>query len=366
MVQNAVDKQLIRTNEDLIENIRQGIQTENQYVLDLSTHAHILSQLEEKNYENNQNIDIATATGEALDNLGRLVNVIRIPAQPLRVEITIGTGVALQEAVTVPAGTRVLLQGIFDDIDYDFRTVEDVTIMGGSTEANVYAESGILGYYGSLPPQSVVGLYGFSDLSATNTEASTGGKNIEEDDVYRERIRNWSSNHMVGTRGCIESYLDAYVGLDEYLLVPCFDGAGTLKIVCRTIPDMLRSIANDVYENCMSVTDYPPTVVLPSDYTLQTVEVAVRKTETEIKYTDDELKQMIASSVRSFVNGGTSRDGTIIPSYRIGQNWYPSELIAHLLSEFPELSNVRLSDETIIQIEADQRIQISDVGVVFE
>ena len=188
MVQKAIDKGLLRTSEDLIVNIQNGVQTENQYILDLSTHAYVVSQFEEKNHENSENIDIATATGEALDRFGRLVNVTRNIAQPLMVEVTVGTGVALQEAVTVPAGTRVLLQGIYDDVDYDFRTVDEITIPAGSVEANVYAESGILGYYGSLPPNSVVGLYGFPDLSATNTESSTTGKNIEEDDVYRERI----------------------------------------------------------------------------------------------------------------------------------------------------------------------------------
>ena len=366
MVEKAMDNGLLRTNEDLITNIKNCVQTENQYILDLSTHAYILSQLEEKNYENYQNIDITTASGEALDNLGRLVNVHRNPAQPLVVEVTVGTGVALSENITVPVGTKVLLQGIYDDVAYDFTTNEDLTIPAGSTEGKVYANSSILGYYGSLPIGAVVGLQGFPDLSATNTDATTGGKNIEEDDDYRERIRRWSTNIITGTRANIESYLDAYDGLDEYYLVPRYNGVGTLKIVCVTMPSLLEQISSDVYENCMLVTDYPPYCVLPTEQSLQTIQLYITKQDIQSSYTDDELKQMVSSSVHSFVYGGMRRDGSRIAPYTIGKDWYPSELISFLVTEYPEFANIRIGDDGVVVVPDDERVGLTSVEVEFE
>lgn len=363
MVQKAMDNGLLRTSEDLITNIRNGVQTENQYILDLSTHAYILSQLEEKNYENYQNIDITTAEGEALDNLGRLVNVHRNPAQPLVVEVTVGTGVALSENVTVPIGTKVLLQGVYDDVAYDFTTNEDLIIPAGSTEGKVYANSSILGYYGSLPIGAVVGLQGFPDLSATNTDATTGGKNIEEDDAYRERIRRWSTQNNRGTREIIETYLDNYIGLNGYNLVPRFEGIGTLKIVCDTVESRLDDISNDVFENCMYYTDIAPVCVLPDDAVLSSLTVSVSLKDGELRLTFDELKQLVESHIRIYVDGGVTRKGTVTRGMSIGEDFVPAQVIAFLVDEIDELNNVIFDTMQTILVDSASKFKIQAVTV---
>lgn len=363
MVQKAMDNGLLRTSEDLITNIRNGVQTENQYILDLSTHAYILSQLEEKNYENSRDIDITTAEGEALDNLGRLVNVHRNPAQPLVVEVTVGTGVALSENVTVPIGTKVLLQGVYDDVAYDFTTNEDLTIPAGSTEGKVYANSSILGYYGSLPIGAVVGLQGFPDLSATNTDATTGGKNIEEDDDYRERIRRWSTQNNRGTREIIETYLDNYIGLNGYNLVPRFEGIGTLKIVCDTVESRLDDISNDVFENCMYYTDIAPVCVLPDDDVLSSLTVSVSLKDGELRLTLDELKQLVESHIRIYVDGGVTRKGTVTRGMSIGEDFVPAQVIAFLVDEIDELNNVIFDTMQTILVDSASKFKIQAVTV---
>ena len=363
MVQKAMDNGLLRTSEDLITNIKNGVQTENQYILDLSTHALILAQLEEKNYENYQNIDITTAEGEALDNLGRLVNVHRNPAQPLVVEVTVGTGVALSENITVPVGTKVLLQGVYDDVAYDFTTNEDLTIPAGSTEGKVYANSSILGYYGSLPIGAVVGLQGFPYLSATNTDATTGGKNIEEDDDYRERIRRWSTENKLGTRETIETYLDNYVGLNGYNLIPCFDGVGTLKIICDTVESRLEEISTNVFNNCMLYTDMPPVCVLPDENILHSLVVDVSLREEDLSITLDELKQLIVSHIHIYVMGGTTRNGTITRGMGIGEDFVPSQLGAFLLNELQELNNVVFDSYDVVSVEQSHKFVVETVEV---
>ena len=358
-----MDNGLLRTSEDLITNIRNGVQTENQYILNLSTHAYILSQLEEKNYENSRDIDITTAEGEALDNLGRLVNVHRNPAQPLVVEVTVGTGVALSENVTVPIGTKVLLQGVYDDVAYDFTTNEDLTIPAGSTEGKVYANSSILGYYGSLPIGAVVGLQGFPELSATNTDATTGGKNIEEDDDYRERIRRWSTQNTRGTREIIESYLDNYIGLNGYNLVPRFDGIGTLKIVCDTVESKLDDISNDVFENCMYYTDIAPVCVLPDESVLSSLTVSVSLKDGELRLTLGELKQLVESHIRIYVDGGVTRKGTTTRGMSIGEDFVPAQVIAFIVDEIDEVNNVIFDTMQTVVVDSASKFKLQTVTV---
>ena len=79
MIQEAQETELIRTNEELIPKLLNGERTENQYVLDLSMHSHVLEQLEDGIFNVYTDVDLNTATGEALDRLGRLVNIARAP-----------------------------------------------------------------------------------------------------------------------------------------------------------------------------------------------------------------------------------------------------------------------------------------------
>lgn len=363
MIEYANTNGPVRTSEDIITNIKEGNQTENQYVLDLSTHSVPLSQMEEMNFENYENLNVATARGQGLDNFGDLLNVPRIPAKPLLVEIELDAGVTLSENITIPAGTEVLLQGVYDDVPYDFRTTSDVTIITGTSEATVYAESSILGYLGSLPSGAVTGLKGYPNIQATNTEETSSGGNIEEDDDYRIRIPNWSQTLVRGSKEWITNYLSDYTGIDSFNLVPHYDGFGTLLIVCQTDSSLLSQIASDVYEDCMNITDFPPVCVLPEETVLDslTVNISIGSNAT---LSEEELVQLVYEQVRVFVNGGTRRNGEIQKGLNIGEDFVPSKLIDYLFSEFPELSNVVPSSLSVVSVDADNIFVLQNWSVV--
>ena len=199
-----------------------------------------------------------------------------------------------------------------------------------------------------------------------NPNGGTGGRNIEEDSEYRERIRSWSSGLNIGTRQCIDNYLGMYDGLDSYRLVPLYDGVGTLKIVCDTLPTLLDSISSDVYENCMLVTDYPPLCVLPESTTLSTLELTVSKGDGVTGYTDDELKQLVVAQVETFVNGGVKRDSTRMSGLGIGDDFIPSQLVQYLLGEFPELVNIVPDSMEVITVPDTNHFNIEQTEVVIE
>ena len=79
------------------------------------------------NYTANQNL-LANATGQALDKLGELVGVYRLPAQPARTTLRFHIDNPKTFDIVIPAGTKATPdQKIF------FKTTQEATIKAGDT-----------------------------------------------------------------------------------------------------------------------------------------------------------------------------------------------------------------------------------------
>ena len=100
MVTFAQSKGLISTDDDLIQKVQDGSEHANQYILDLACHAHVLAQIEEEANLVYRDINVSTASGEALDNLGRLVGVTRFNAQAPVVDVTLSLEISPAEDIT--------------------------------------------------------------------------------------------------------------------------------------------------------------------------------------------------------------------------------------------------------------------------
>lgn len=351
--------------DEIRTQIRNGEKTENQYVVDFSTHAHSTEPFNDALMTIYHDIDINLASGEALDRLGRLWNIARFTAQPGFVDVTFEVNLYNPEDITIPAGTPVYCDGL-DGRYGSYVTSETVVLNAGSMSGSVRCECTEYGTTAPLPEGSVtrIGDFGFS--SVTNPLAGTGGRNIEEDDEYRNRIRNNMSVNTLGNRGFLENYLGHYSGLDSYALVPCYDGVGTLKIVCDTLESNLEQISADVYRDCIIDTDYPPLCVLPSEHSLQELTVYVTRGDGETRYTDDELIQLVESQIRTFLEGGLNRAGLHRSGYPIGRDFYPSELLSYLVQSFPECANIRLRENEVVPVDVVERIGVESVEVVIE
>jgi len=364
MVQYAMNTGLINPDDELLEKLTKGERTENQYILDLATHSHALQYLEDDLREVYNSINLNTATGDALDNLGLLVGVARYTAQAPQVVVDLECEVELGQDLNIPAGTRVELREL-ESLYGDYVTAEDVTILANTRTNRVHCECTDLGVHPALPEGSVTGLEGVM-VTATNSSRGTCGRNIEEDDDYRERVRSWNNKYLVGTRACITDYLNNYSGLDAFHLVPRYDGVGTLKVVCDTLPTLIEQISSDVYENCMLVTDFPPLCVLPESEVLHSLTLNVTKSDMVMSYTDDELRQMLWAQVTAFVEGGSSRMGLSREGLSIGADFNPSQLVSYLLSEFPECANIVCGEPDVISVPDDAKFHVENVEVIFD
>ena len=363
MIEKGESNGLLVASEETIAQVKNGEATSNQYVRDLATHAYPLSQLWKICNEIYENINVSTATGEALDTLGQFLDVVRVPSSPAYVDFTVSVSAASLTDIVIPAGTRLLIEEVVPVGDYF--TMESITLPAGVTSVTGRAESIDHSYGFIIPAGGVTGLEGFPELSVTNTGDGTHGRNIEEDDDYRQRVMNWVPIHELGTRACLTDFLDHYEGLDSYRLIPMYDGVGTLMIVCDTLEGLLDTIRDDVYRECMVVTDFPPVCVLPEETTLASLTLSITLgSGGSGNLTEEEFVQLVSQQVRVFVEGGVRRNGGNVTGLGIGDDFVPSQLIKYLFSVFPELENVVPSSLEIVTVVDNSKFVLESLEVV--
>ena len=128
------------------------------------------------------------ATGEYLKEYGRKRNCVYIEAIPATAPVTM-TFQATGIAHTIAAGTELTADGAVI-----FATQEDLSITGTAQEINTTVQCQTPGIIGNglrqgTQLQFVEGIDGF--VSAIVTADASGGVDAEDEEVYRERIRNF-------------------------------------------------------------------------------------------------------------------------------------------------------------------------------
>lgn len=365
---HAQQRNLISMDEDMVDRILEGYNTENQYVLDMSTHSYVLEPLEDKAKQIYENINLDTASGEALDRLGNLLGVFRSPSTTSIVEVDVELITTMESNFSIPEGTKLVLDEVASNSTIvSYSVIDDYVIPQGSTNVFVRAESDTLGQTSKLPAYAVIGLEGLADVKATNYTASTGGRDIEEDDDYRQRIKAWASKTVRGSKACLDDYLLHLDLLSDYRLIPQWDGVGSLKIVCDCLAADLPSIEEGVQENCMLYTDDPVVCVPVEEQQIENMDFTIWiRGGVPMNRTLDELSQIISGQVRVYVEGGTSRTGVTMKGLGIGGELDPSKLISFLHSEVPEVDNIRSNIQDVVLVDEMKKLKLQDIGVQFE
>ncbi len=138
------------------------------------------------NHTANQNL-VANATGQALDKLGELVGVYRLPAQPARTTLRFYTDSPKTFDIVIPQNTKATPdQKIF------FKTTQEAVIKAGDTFIDVEAECEEAGTIGNgfLAGQINMLSTPIPYITAVeNITTSMYGTDTESDEHLRERIR---------------------------------------------------------------------------------------------------------------------------------------------------------------------------------
>jgi len=145
---------------------------------------------------------LRSARGEALDEIGDLFGVYRLPGTSATCTLQFTLSAAQSASVTIPKGTRATPDG-----KLYFATVEDLVIQAGTLTGTVAAKAITAGIVGNgFAEKSIKYIVdNVQYLSAVeNTNETSGGQEAESDDALRERIRLVPESFS--TAGCSEGY----------------------------------------------------------------------------------------------------------------------------------------------------------------
>lgn len=235
--------------------------------------------------EAGNNVLLRYSKGEALDAIGELFGVTRIPAEYAKCVLAFKLSKVQNIDITIPKGTRATPDG-----KIYFATDLPLVIKAGEMTGSVNATATATGSnHNGFAANSVKYIVDNVQYLAEvyNTEATTGGTDTESDDSLRDRIR--LAPESFSTAGCEESYIywakaaSNDVG-DVVVYSPVNDatlsaeeksaGAGKVYIYILkkdgSIPEQTDAVLQRVYESVSAsdkrpltdqVTVSPPTAV---------------------------------------------------------------------------------------------------------
>lgn len=142
---------------------------------------------------------LAYAVGDYLDHIGILVGCTRIPASAAKTTIKVKLSSVRDSAVIIPKGTRVATED-----NMVFVIDENTEIAAGNISINVGATCKTVGAvgngYGAGEIATIIDHIGYVE-SMSNVSESEGGADVEDDESYRERIRQAPEAFGSGTDG---------------------------------------------------------------------------------------------------------------------------------------------------------------------
>ena len=150
---------------------------------------------------------LAYATGDYLDHIGLLVGCTRLPASAAKTTLRATLSDVRTSAITIPQGTRVASgDGI------TFATDTNATIQPGALSIDITASCTAPGDVGNGyltgDIATIIDHVGYV-ASMENITASEGGTDKEDDESYRERIREAPDAFGSGTKGWYKYHTQA-------------------------------------------------------------------------------------------------------------------------------------------------------------
>ena len=215
------------------------------------------------------------ARGSVLDALGETRNVPRFESVPATTTLSFGVTEAETSNIIIPAGLRVT-----SDFVHYFTTDKTVVLSVGalSVEVTATAESGGADY-NDIAAGAINKIVDVSDIPTidyvTNLDVTDGGSDTEDDEPYRERIRE--AENQLSTAGPAKAY--KYLALSASPLVADAVVESDTERVSRT----LTVYASHAFQGGANLLPATLTVYLPGG------DVAVEGTDYTATYEDELL-----------------------------------------------------------------------------
>lgn len=343
MLNDSVENGLISHAEDFTSYIADKEDISNYYVMDKSVIAEMFATFYEDLTAVHNSIDVDLAEGEDLDNLGKIVGVSRPLATYAMAEITFSIS-QIQNEEDILINDEIIVS---TEKGIQYRTLEEIYIPIGETSATVQAMALESGISGKVIENTLINIESEFDIegniTCTNTESSSGGSETYTDSQYRELLKNWIKIHLKGSEEAYEYYFASFDGIDGYRIVPNWNGTGTLKVILDPGTDYQLNEAYEDLQNIVSqatedITMFAPTEKLIDVYAMVNVDIDQINPYSSVE--KEQIKSKILAAIKTFIDGGYTRDGMYYIGLELGEDFIPHKLAVFLDEEIPELKNI--------------------------
>lgn len=365
MILAAQNYKLISDEEDFVTKIQTKEDIENVLVLLLSAYALEAEQIHANIEEAVDAWDVSHAEGTALDSLGELFGLYRNEGTRSFTYIEFRRDTNYGEDIEIPAGTLITCK---EKPGIEYQTIEDVVLESDEDSVIVGAMSLLPGSAYRVGPgelnQLEENIPGID--SAFNTTASSGGKDPESDEAFRQRILRWPFILQKGTLAAYEDVLNSLPGLTSYQIFPRWDGPGTVKVVVNPpypeiindVEESLRRSAATIDEDLYVVGVEPVSRVVECRVTISAYMTAAQKKN---------IEREIEKAAKIYFDGGVRVSGSYWEGLGIGESIVPFKLAKFVSDEVPEVDDVEIIYPTrIVKIQEHQKFIFGSIKVTIE
>ncbi|MDO5818712.1 MAG: baseplate J/gp47 family protein [Methanobrevibacter sp.] len=333
MLNDSVENGLISHAEDFTSYIADKEDISNYYVMDKSVIAEMFATFYEDLTAVHNSIDVDLAEGEDLDNLGKIVGVSRPLATYAMAEITFSIS-QIQNEEDILINDEIIVS---TEKGIQYRTLEEIYIPIGETSATVQAMALESGISGKVIENTLTNIESEFDIegniTCTNTESSSGGSETYTDSQYRELLKNWIKIHLKGSEESYEYYFASFDGIEGYRIVPNWNGTGTLKVILDPGTDYQLNEAYEDLQNIVSqatedITMFAPTEKLIDVYAMVNVDIDQINPYSSVE--KEQIKSKILAAIKTFIDGGYTRDGMYYIGLELGEDFIPHKLAVFL------------------------------------
>lgn len=201
-------------------------------------------------------MNIDNCIGDDLDRSARILGMIRDVSKPAVGEITLRTGDNPAEYdIEIPYGYIVSTRPNRDgDVTEFYISDSNKILKAGEQEVKATitcTESGLIYIPAGAIDVMSQSLQGINSI--VNEHSINGGRDIESDEEFRERIKNARETFGKCTNEAIEAAVDQVSGVTKSNVIDMYDGVGTTGVVVVTdtipAPDSVKEAVSAVVDS---------------------------------------------------------------------------------------------------------------------
>ena len=364
MLQDSLKLGLISHAEDFEDYLANKEDISNYYVMDKAVIATMFARAYLDITRIYESAKVEYAEGTDLDAIGLIVGVERPSATKSMVNVTFTLPSVYEEDILISKG---LILTTSNGLEYE--TISDIYFPAGNTVASAECRSIKAGPNTKINKNTLTLISGNNpyNMTCNNSNKSSGGNPAYTDDEYRYLLMNWYKIRLKGSLEAYEYFFSHLDGIDDYRIVPNWDGSGTIKIIVDP-----GDFLNEVYQELQSTVCQASEVITlfkPSNKFIK-VKASVNVDIDQINpYSENEkldIQSKIINATKIFIDGGYLIQGGTkkwYPGLGLGEDFVPHKLAVFLDSEIPELKNIIFEDNSNIVI-LDEEKGISDEIII--